>query len=148
MKKSILIILSLILIIILCSCDKGEQGNMQTTNANIGNVTFINEISEADIWILPQTEENLKTTVWGTATAALVKTGESRKIPLCEPSDDGLYIFRMFDTDGYYYSANGLTIEAGWTVKIKGEDLHSITIEVTDENGTLQKTYEVFVARL
>ena len=121
---------------------------MQNTNKIVGNVTFINEVNDADVWILPQTEENLKTTVWGTATVSQVKTGESRKTPLCEPSEDGLYIFRMIDTDHFYYSANGLTIEAGWTVKIKGEDLHSITIEVTDENGTLQKTYEVFVARL
>lgn len=146
MKKTALIIVFLMAMLIACGCENGEQSNMEIEKTK--QITFINELNSADVWILPQTEQNLKTTVWGTAIISKADTSESVSAMIPEPSDDGLYIFRMIDTDGYYYSANGLTIEAGWTVKILGEDLNSVTIEVTDENGALQKTYEAFAARL
>ena len=74
--------------------------------------------------------------------------GESREAPLCEPGDDGQYIFRMIDTDHFFYSANDLTLKTGWSLEIKGYELHSFVIEVTDENGEMINTYEVFAARL
>ena len=146
MKKTALIIVFLMAMLIACGCENGEQSNMEIEKTK--QITFINELNSADVWILPQTEQNLKTTVWGTAIISKADTDQSVSAMIPEPSEDGLYIFRMIDTDGYYYSANGLTIEAGWTVKILGEDLNSVTIEVTDENGALQKTYEAFAARL
>ena len=123
-----------------------ERNKMETKNDPA--VTFINNVHDADVWILPQTEANLKTTVWGTATLSKTIKGESSQVPLCEPGDDGQYIFRMIDTDHFFYSANSLILEAGWSLEIKGDDLHSVTIEVSDENGELQNTYEVFAARL
>ncbi|MEE0958060.1 MAG: hypothetical protein UH734_08285, partial [Ruminococcus sp.] len=111
-------------------------------------VTFVNRVNETDLWILPKTEKNLKTTVWGTAAASKVKTGESRQVPLCDPGDGGLYLIRMIDTDSFYYSANDVALEAGWTIEIKQNDTHGATAEVKDENGALKKTYEVFSARL
>lgn len=146
MKKTALIIVFLMAMLIACGCENGEQSNMEIEKTK--QITFISELNSADVWILPQTEQNLKTTVWGTAIISKADTSESVSAMIPEPSDDGLYILRMIDTDGYYYSANGLTIEAGWTVKIFGEDLNSVKIEVTDENGALQKTYEAFAARL
>ncbi len=124
-------------------------GEITKENAMEGQtVCFINGVKDADIWILPQTEGNLKTTVWGTATASGVKTGENRETPLCEPGDDGCYILRMIDTDHYFYSANGITLKAGWSLQIKKNDMHSVTLEVSDESGALIGTYEVFAARL
>ena len=111
-------------------------------------VTFINGVMEADVWILPATEQNRKTTVWGTATAAKVQTGERREVPLCEPGDGGLYLLRMIDSEHFFYSAGDITLQAGWTMEVKGADLHSVTLEVTDEHGVLNNTYEVFAARL
>ena len=119
---------------------------MDTNSTNA--VIFINGVKDADIWILADTEANRKTTVWGTATASKVKTGESRETPLCEPGENGLYLFRMIDTDSFFYSANGISLEAGWTMQIEGEDLHSITIKVIDGDGKLSDTYDVFAARL
>ena len=116
--------------------------------ANNKTVTFINGVKDADVWILPKTEKNLKTTVWGKATVSKVKTGESRQTVLPQPGDDGLYILRMIDTDSFFYSADGITLEDGWTIQIKGDDLKSVTLEVSDENGALKNTYEVFAARL
>ena len=109
-------------------------------------VTFVNEVCDGDIWILPQTAANLKTTVWGTATVPKAKMGESREVTLGEAGDGGLYIFRMIDVDGFFYSANGIVLEDGWRVKVGGED--GVVLEVRDGGGVLQKTHEVFVARL
>lgn len=111
-------------------------------------VTVINGIKEADIWILPKTEENLKTTLWGKAVAGKVKENESRQAILSKPGDDGLYIFRMIDNDHMYYSAEDLILEAGWTLEIKGELMDNVIIEVTDKDGAVKATYEVSTTRL
>lgn len=111
-------------------------------------VTFVNTVRDADAWILPQTAANLKTTVWGAATVPKAKKEESRQVPLCEAGDGGLYIFRMIDEDGLFYSANRIVLEDGWTLTIKGDDLQEISIEVSNGDGVLQNTFEVFAARL
>ena len=145
MKKTLLIVLCLLTLLALGSCKK-EQNNMQTTNKN--TVTFTSSVTDADVWILPDTKENKKTTVWGKATISKLKTGESRQAPLCEAGDDGLYILRMIDTDSFYYSADGIALKSGWTITVKEDDSHRVTADVTDENGVLKKSYEVFSARL
>ena len=136
-------VLYLITILLLCGCQTNH-----TETVNDKTVTFINGVKDADVWILPETKENLKTTLWGTATVSGIKTDESREAPLCEAGDDGLYIIRMIDTDNIYYSADGIMLEEGWTVHITGNDLYSVTVEVTDGNGVLKNTYEVFAASL
>lgn len=146
MKKAVCIAVCL-LTLLLCGCTKKEQNDMKTIKSS-RTVTFVNGMPDADVWILPETEQNLKTTVWGTASASEVKTGESRPTPLCEPGDNGLYLFRMIDVDGFYYSVSSVTLQAGWRMQIKGEDLHAVVLEVTDENGDLQNAYTVFAARL
>ena len=115
---------------------------------NTVKITVINDVAEADIWILADTEANRKTTLWGTATVKKMAEGESRETMICEPGDNGQYLFRMIDADKFYYSADALSLEEGWTLRVSGEDIGSITLEVTDENGVLQNTYEVFCARL
>ncbi len=150
MKKAVCIVIC-ILSLLLGGCGKKGRGDPapsapETPDAQ--TVTFVNEVKDADVWILPHTEENLKTTLWGTATLSKIAAGESRPAPLCEPGDDGLYLLRMIDTDHFYYSANGMLLKAGWTVRVKGDDFRSVTVEVTDETGVLNATYEVFAARL
>ena len=77
-----------------------------------------------------------------------LKTDESRQAPLCEPGDDGLCIFRMIDTDSFYYSANGIKLENGDTLEIKENKEQAFALEVRDENGRVKNTYEMFSARL
>ncbi len=77
-----------------------------------------------------------------------MKTGESRSVGIDEPGDEGKYIFRMIDTDEVFYSADGLTLEDGWTLQIAGADFYSITIEVSNEAGEVVGTYVVFAASL
>lgn len=143
MKKTLLIILSLLMLIVLYSCASKEQNNMENNT-----VTFINEVKDADVWILSDTKENKKTTVWGKATVSKIKTGESRETLLPDAGDNGLYIFRMIDTESFFYSADGIKLEPDNTLKIKENDSHSVVLEVSDENGDLKNTYKVFKARL
>lgn len=143
MKKAVPCLLALLL---LCGCHAKERIEMEPTGNK--TVTFVNSVRDADAWILPQTAANLKTTVWGTATVPKTKTGESQQVPLGRAGDGGLYIFRMIDADGFFYSANGIMLEDGWTLTIKGDDLQEISIEVSNGDGVLQNTFEVFAARL
>ena len=146
MKKAIIIGICLTLLL-LCSCKTKEEAEpMESQSAQ--TVHFLNGVKDADVWILPETEANLKTTLWGTATAAGVQQGERREVPLCAPGDGGTYLLRMIDTDHYYYSAGGITLQPGWSMELKGADLHAVTLEVTDENGALHAAYQVFAARL
>lgn len=155
MKKIFLIIVCLAAVLF-CGCESKEQNKEHSSmssksskkTAEKNTVTFINGIQDSDVWILADTKENKKTTLWGKAAVSKIKTGESRKAPLCEPGDDGLYILRMIDTDSFYYSADGIKLEADWTVEVKEDDSHYVTAEVKDKNGRLVNTYEVFSARL
>ncbi|MBQ7251477.1 MAG: hypothetical protein IJS32_02620 [Kiritimatiellae bacterium] len=113
-----------------------------------GTVTFCNGVRDADAWILPQTPEILKTTAWGTPGAAKVRTGESRPVPLPAPGDGGFHVFRMIDADGFFYAANGIALEDGWTLAVKGGGLQPVILEISDGNGVLRQTREVFSARL
>ena len=146
MDKTALIVLCLLMLLVLGGCKPGKPNEPQPETGK--SVCFINEVKEADVWILPETEKNLKTTVWGTATAAKVQPGELRRVPLCEPGSSGRYLLRMIDTDSFYYSANSLMLADGWTITLKEDEAHAVTAVVTDSNGTLQSTYEVFAAKL
>ena len=140
MKKSIIYLISMLF---LCGCKATGTDNIKN-NA----ITIINEVEDADIWILPKTEENLKTTVWGKATVSEVKINETRKAPLCEAGENGLYIIRLIDSNKIFYSADDVVLKSGWTVRITGDDLQSVKLEVVDESGVLKNTYDVFAASL
>lgn len=111
-------------------------------------VTFRNEVRDADVWILPQTPEILKTTVWGTPTVPKAKRGESRQVPLREPGEGGFHVFRMIDAEGFFHSANGIVLEDGWTLEIAGGGLQPVVLAISDGNGVLRQTRETFSARL
>lgn len=146
MDKTALIILCLLMLLLLGGCKTKEQNDPLAVPDK--TVTVQNEVKDANVWILPETEENKKTTVWGAATAANVQTGEGREVPLCEPGDGGLYLLRMIDTDSFYYAASGLKLDAGFTITLKEDENRAVTAEVTNETGALQGTYEVFSAKL
>ncbi|MBR0413703.1 MAG: hypothetical protein IJI67_01365 [Clostridia bacterium] len=152
MKKTVLIAACLLTLLLLCSCRATQQNQTEVTETmhseNEQTVTVINEVKEADIWLLPDTEANRKTTLWGTATAAKVSTGESRTAPLCEAGDNGHYLLRMIDSDSFYYSANDISLKAGDTLTIKGNEDGGASAAVTDESGKVLATYDVFSARL
>lgn len=146
MKRILISVVCLLISLILLSCNAKEKNSVETKNRI--TITVIDDVKEADIWILPDTAANKKTSVWGKATASHVALGESRRVPLCEPGDDGKYILRMIDSDSFYYSANEIELQAGWTLRIKEKGSGAVAAEVSYENGLLKNTYDVFSARL
>ena len=108
------------------------------------SVTFVNEVEEADIWILPQTEENLKTSLWGTATVSKLKAGEKKAVSVND-NGDGQFIVRIIDVGGAYYAASGVSLQNGYTIRFKTEDaMYESAIEVVDENGVLLFSKQAF----
>lgn len=115
---------------------------------NSSTVTFINGAAQADVWILPDTQGNRKTTLWGAATLPGVKTGEGVPAAPGAPGDGGRYLLRMIDVDGFYYSADGLALAPGCTVRLKETELMTYCVEVRDAAGAVIGDYSVFAARL
>lgn len=146
MKQIALILACICMLGTLWGCGSEEQPAPQAAPEG-KTVTFQNGVTEGDLWILPHTQENRKASLWGAASLAGVKTGESRLLPLPEPGEEGLYLFRMIDAEGFYYAADGLTLEEGWTLEIREED-GSFTLEIRDGAGEIKDAREVFAARL
>lgn len=152
MKNLLLIIVCLLLGILLTACKNREQTNPKQEAPPSGggpSVTFINEIEEADVWLLPETKENLKTTLWGTPSLKKIAAGEKRPFTLSAPGPSGLYILRVIDKNGMYYSVNGVAFADGYCARLKaGEEPMAAWLEIADKDGQTVKTYSVFAARL
>lgn len=101
-------------------------------------LTLVNEAVDADIWILPQTEANLKTSVWGTATVGSLGKGETAEISLRETYAADSWMIRIIDKGHALYSANDLLLSDGYQIVFRTESsLSEAVIEVTDREGTL-----------
>ena len=112
-------------------------------------VTFRNEVEKADVWILPQTEENLKTSLWGTPGASALGVGDSAELRLKDPEDAEAWLVRIIDDDHAYYSAQDLHLEDGYTVVFRSEGAKfEAVIEVLDPSGAVVFTAEAFTGVL
>ena len=112
------------------------------------NISFMDNAEPGSVWILRDTEENRKISLWGTAMIKpdTVGTEVSADIPYAE---DAKYLFRMIDDDGIYYSGDIPELRDGWKL-----DIHQIgeywnfQLDVYDENGELRYECELFNAAL
>ncbi len=112
------------------------------------NVSFRNEVEQAQIWLLPQTEANLKTSLWGTPSARL-GVGESAELRLTEDETAETWMVRIIDEDHALYSAQDLKLEDGDTVVFRCEgDKFDAVIEVLDPNGAVIFSAEAFTGVL
>ena len=143
MKKYRLILCGAVLCLLCCSCQTEQGGSDMKPESTTISATFVNDVEETDVWILPQTEENLKTSLWGTPTFSKTKAGEKRtgSVPAGET-----YILRMIDSAHAYYAANDLVLEDGCTVHFRTDGTnYDAQIDVTDKNGnTLTAGRSVF----
>lgn len=113
------------------------------------SISFQNEVEEADVWLLPQTEENLKTTLWGTPSAGALEKGASAELTLTNPGYAEAWLVRIIDRNKAYYSAQDLKLEDGYTVVFKSEgSKFDAVIEVHDTNGNLVSSAEAFTGAL
>ena len=143
MLKSVCIALVLLLAVLFLAAPAGQAPEAAAS------VTFINEVQEAQIWILPQTEENLKTSLWGTATFNL-REGEQAVLDLEAAGGPGIYIFRVIDADEGYYEANDIYLEDGYTLRFTDYGGHPFdsVLEVTDAGGNLLMQEPTFIGVL
>lgn len=84
------------------------------------SVTFVNEVEEADIWILPQTEENLQTSLWGIATIPKLKSGVQKTVGI--NGNQEKYIVRIIDVDQAYYSANDIALDENYMIRFRTDE--------------------------
>ena len=113
------------------------------------SVGFRNEVEEADVWLLPQTEENLKTSLWGTPSAGALGKGASVELTLTNPEYAEAWLVRIIDRDKAYYSAQDLKLEDGYTVVFKSEgSKFDAVIEVHDAGGAVLFSANAFTGVL
>lgn len=115
---------------------------------NVIKISVTDKVSDADIWIIPDTEENRKTTVWGTATVS-TKLSDTKAKTVEITSDTKAYLIRIIDTDETYYSADAVSLYDNGSIIITEDcDTSTVVAEVYDADGELMETYELFSARL
>ncbi len=109
------------------------------------SVLFSNDVEKADIWIMLQTEESLKSSLWGTPTIEGLDKGEAETVSVGTGFMGGKYIIRIIDDEHALYAANDIFIEDGYSLSFKSEESKFDTvIEVYDRDGNLTNSAEVF----
>lgn len=106
-------------------------------------------IEEAKLWILPDTEENRKTTSWGDPLISSVIPEEEQAVTLDLRSENDCYLIRVIDDENMYYEANDVVLEDGQTLVFRdGEEPMTAVLELYDEDEVLVSTYPMFKAKL
>ena len=150
MKKLVPFAACLLLGAVLFGCGKKPAAPEQPKPATADGptVTIRNDLAEADVWLIPDTEANRKTTLWGTATAGKLALNATQDVALDALGGPGAYLLRAIGTDHMYYEANGLALAAGSTVRLcPGEGPGSVRVEVTDAAGKTE-AIDGFAGRL
>ena len=146
-EKGLKTLLCLFLVLTLFACQKqGEIKPEETETSTTGEmmkIRFVNEVEDTDLWILPQTEKNLKTSLWGTATVAMLKKEDAIEVAIEETSDH-LYILRLIDQRGALYSANDFELHDGDTIVFDAIDDDFVRARLTllDKEGKEVKVAE------
>ncbi len=112
-------------------------------------VGFVNEVEPADVWILENTEANLKTSLWGKASLPKAKLENEYAVTVRKDSGNS-YLLRIIDTDEIYYAADDITLKDGYSLLIYRSDgeFQEIILSVYDEAGEKVADYSVFNAAL
>ena len=112
------------------------------------NIAFTDEVEPASVWIIRDTPENRKTSIWGTAMLKPEELGKEYtfNIPL---SEDDKYLFRMIDEDGIYYEADIQELHEGWKLRLYyGKSNTDVRLDINDDKGELMNEGSVFNAAL
>ena len=140
----VVIVILIILVFVMSACVTETSLNDPEQDTAI-TVTFANDVYDADIWILPQTEDNLNTSLWGTATIGKLSKGSKTDIEINDIAEDDMYIVRIIDTDQAFYSANNVLLKNGYTIHFATEDRpFDSTIDVLDKKGNMISSEHAF----
>ena len=146
-EKGLKTLFCLFLVLTLFACQKQEETKPEDTETSatgeMMKIRFVNEVEDTDLWILPQTEKNLKTSLWGTATVAMLKKEDAIEVAIEETSDH-LYILRLIDQRGALYSANDFELHDGDTIVFDAIDDDFVRARLTllDKDGKEVKVVE------
>ena len=146
-EKGLKTLLCLFLALTLFACQKQEEDKPEetetSTTGEMMKIRFVNEVEDTDLWILPQTEKNLKTSLWGTATVAMLKKEDAIEAAIEETSDH-LYILRLIDQRGALYSANDFELHDGDTIVFDAidDDFVRARLALLDKEGKEVKVAE------
>lgn len=145
-KRLMLLPIIILLCLLFCSCGAGQgRADMNPTQSPLKpsiSVTFLNNVEEADIWILPQTEENLKTSLWGTPTISKMSVGEQKAVTIGDEGT-GKYIIRIIDCDHAFYATSDLALDNSYTIRFETyETKYDAAITVLDKNGAIVSSNE------
>ena len=146
-EGSLKILLCLFLALTLFACQKQEEAKPEdtetSTTGEMMKIRFVNEVEDTDLWILPQTEKNLKTSLWGTATVAMLKKEDAIEVAI-EKTSDHLYILRLIDQRGALYSANDFELHDGDTIIFDAidDDFVRARLALLDKEGKEVKVAE------
>ena len=112
-------------------------------------VSFVNEVVPGGVWILENTQENRKASVWGTASIEKAKLEEEYSVTTRE-DESGSYLLRMIDTDQIYYSADDIPLKDGYSMVLykSDDEFEDIMLAVYDETGEEILNCRVFNAAL
>lgn len=151
MKRIISVLMGVVIMLGLFGCSKNNQTKKEEIKKieEKIKISVTNETVDADIWIVPDTDENRKTSVWGTATVSKDNAPVGKTVITEISASTEKYLIRMIDKDEMYYSADGIKIGQGQLLIIRcGEEDMTAIIEVHDKDGKLTAEYEMFMARL
>ena len=146
-EKGLKTLFCLFLVLTLFACQKQEEAKPEetetSTTGEMMKIRFVNEVEDTDLWILPQTEKNLKTSLWGKATVAMLKKEDAIEVAIEETSDH-LYILRLIDQRGALYSANDFELHDGDTIVFDAIDDDFVRARLTllDKEGKEVKVAE------
>lgn len=139
----------MILIFGLFGCSKQKPQSQTNVDNKVVEISILNQVAEADVWIIPDTEKNRKTSVWGKATLPKLDVQESKNAYVEVLADTDMYLIRMIDTAKMYYATDGVKLSNNQSIVIrKGNEGMLATVEVHSDDGTLLAEYEMFVAKL
>ena len=151
MKKLSLFLTIIFIVMVFFGCKADKQNNEQPVSKKQSGeiITVINEIREANIWILPDTQANRKTTLWGAATLPKLELNGTGKVDYAKLGRGEAYLIRIIDSEGIYYSADGVKIGSGYTLRLmNGDEPLSAVLEVTDSEGKAAGEYSLFAGKL
>ena len=145
----LILILSVVVLFACASGNRTSKDAQEAATEETITIGFVNSVQTADVWIIPDTEENRKTSVWGTAS---VKNAEPEKEYLVSiPHNDGdTYLLRMIDKDHIYYESKSVTLLEGYSLIIyrNEENDWDIRLVVYDSDGKELTDESVFNAAL
>ncbi len=124
------------------------NNSMQVAKAADITIKYENAVAAGDVWILDNTQENLKTSLWGTAT--LQKAKKDTEYSLTIPANaNNSYLFRMIDEDEIYYESGEITLKEGYSISIFYEgEYRDVRMVIYDENGAIVEDSILFNAAL